>query len=42
MATILPPDDQEIEEPVLPPGADRLLPFSFAKRHGFLVHGYEE
>jgi len=42
MATILPPDDQEIEEPVLPPGADRLLPFSFAKRHGFLVHGYED
>jgi len=42
MATVLPPDDEEIEAPTLSEGGDRLLPFSFAKRHGLLVHGYEE
>ena len=41
MATVLPPDDQEIEEPELPAAGELLLPFSFAKRHGLLIHGYE-
>ncbi len=34
----LPPDPDEIETA----DGHRLLPFSFAKRHGLLVHGYED
>jgi len=49
MATVLPPEDLLDTQPdldttiVQTPGGDhRLLPFSFAKRHGVLIHGYEE
>ena len=48
MATTWPPDDPAIDDPAIEPPppesatAERLLPFSFAKRHGILVYDYQD
>ena len=48
MATTWPPDDPAIDDPAIEPPppesatAERLLPFSFAKRHGILVYHYQD
>jgi general secretion pathway protein E len=48
MATTWPPDDPAIDDPAIEPpppesaAAERLLPFSFAKRHGILVYDYQD
>ncbi|MDH3977775.1 MAG: type II secretion system ATPase GspE, partial [Gammaproteobacteria bacterium] len=49
MATALPPEDIDLDtgsltedDELITDDGTRLLPFSFAKRHGVLVHGYED
>ncbi|RMH66038.1 MAG: type II secretion system protein GspE, partial [Bacteroidetes bacterium] len=41
MATVMPPE-QAVTGPPAKPDRGRLLPFTFAKRHGLLVTAYED